>query len=164
MTVEEFIAEYNSAENKEKCIKKHIIKDKYVPYVEKITRCENIVDHTMYEQVDGVKTFKQNSPIQHILFVLTLVELYTNIDIKFDGINFIECFDLLERYDLIDDILMLIPEHEIEMWNTFFNMCIDDVVENTRSIGGIIDTKLAASKSTLDMIQDALLSIASIDS
>ena len=140
MTVKEFVNEYNQASDKEKCINKHIIKDKYVSYAEKITRCKNIIDTTMYVTVEDKRFFKQNSVSQYMLFSLTLIDLYTDIEIDInDSLNI---FDLFEKHCLIGKITSSIPINEKNNFEFILNMMIDDLMINTRNMVGFIEDKL----------------------
>lgn len=152
MKVNEFVEEYKQHKDKDEYIKKHILLDKYVPYVEKITRCKNIIDKTMYTELNGEKVFKKNSTSQYLLYTLTLIDLYTDLDIDFK--NLLDEYDELEKYALITPIISFINENELQTWQTISNMIIDDLMVNTRSIVSWIDNKIDILSLMMNSIQD----------
>ena len=90
MEIREFVAKFkNCRENeREKFIEKHILKDKYVPYAEKIDTCKAIVNTSCYKKIktsDGEKTFfKLDSPARYFSyciltdFLLWCTEIFTD--------------------------------------------------------------------------------------
>lgn len=86
MTVNEFIEEYNKQINddaKTKFIKKHIVTD-YVNYEEKIVLCKNVINASTYvldENGSYSDIIKFNTPTRYMLYTLTIIDTYTDIDV-----------------------------------------------------------------------------------
>lgn len=147
MEVKEFVSEYKKCATdqlKDRFFKKHIVAN-YIPYELKIAHCENIAKNTMYLTVDEENNiYRQNSPMRYVLFVLTLIKLYTDIEIDFnDSLNI---FNELDMNNLIDTIITYIPSSEYSKFQTVLNMIIDDEIENNRNIVSYIDNNISALK------------------
>lgn len=131
MKVNEFIENYNNANNKDEYIFNSII-EKYVPYHEKMTDCEMIILSTIkYED-----KFKINSPMRFMLFITTLISRYTNIG---EDEDLLTTYELLEKNNLIDKIISAIPQNEYTSYETILNMELSDYMENNRSIPAIVE-------------------------
>lgn len=142
MNIEKFLTQYKVNNNKDEFVKKHIV-DKYIPYAEKVAHCENIVNKSSYINVDNnTKIFKVNTPVRQVIFNLTLISLYTDIDIDFS--NGFKCFDSLNKEHAIPIILANIPETEFIEFSAILTMVEDDFEVNERDFISYIDTKLTA--------------------
>lgn len=131
MKVNEFIENYNNANNKDEYIFNSIIK-KYVPYHEKMTDCEIIILSTIkYED-----KFKINSPMRFMLFITTLISRYTDIG---EDEDLLTVYESLEENNLIDKIISAIPQNEYTSYETILNMELSDYMENNRSISAIVE-------------------------
>ena len=131
MKVNEFIENYNSANNKDEYIFNSII-EKYVPYHEKMTDCEMIILSTIkYED-----KFKINSPMRFMLFITTLISRYTDIG---EDEDLLTVYESLEKNNLIDKIISAIPQNEYTSYETILNMELSDYMENNRSISAIVE-------------------------
>ena len=137
MTVTEFIEGYKKATDKEDYIKEHVIRE-YVPFLEKVTRCESVVRVTSFVKVDDQEVFKQNSPARFIFYMTTVIMSHTDIVIDPNRIH--EEFDLLNGTDnLLGQILLCIPKHELDEFQMVINMVRDDMYENERSMTGFFE-------------------------
>ena len=143
--VKDFVEEYEKQTNdtdKAKFIKTKLKCEKYMPYAEKLMIADNIIQSSSYkmENVDGVlnKTDKIaiNSPMRYILFVMTVVNKYTNIEVNFNGI--MPEFDYLNQNSLIEVIFEKIGEKEINEFNTVVDMVLNDFVSNKFEIKNYI--------------------------
>ena len=114
------------------------LQKKYIPFSEKCFWCERIVEASSY---DSEKHYHLNSANKYILYVTTLINLYTDIDIIYGGeeSNMMEVYDLLCEYGFLDDLLSCIPEREVKEISTILEMKSNDAYENDRSINGIFD-------------------------
>lgn len=147
MTVKEFVTNYNKTKN----IEKHITK-KYLPYAEKISLCNRILESTCYEKIsEDKKIFKINTPLRQMLFLLSIVDNYTDIDINWQ--NPLEDFDQLNESKLLNEIIAIIPESEVAQYSSLLDMCLDDLMTNTRDLISWIESKVEAS----DMVVNAIL-------
>ena len=139
INVEEFVNEYNQASDKEKFLDKNVFNHKYVGHIEKMLKCQNIVESTMYKKLKDTKIFVQNTPLQYVLLMLTLISEYTEIDNLFEKGRIIENFDLLESNHLVLDIIYRIPDREFKLWDELLEQMIFDEKENNRSLGSYLD-------------------------
>lgn len=133
-TVENFCKKYNNvtAEQIKKTLIEGIINPHYVPYEMKIAMCEKIVESSYYTTTEknGVKIKKLhiNSPIQYMLYCMNLIKEYTHIEIDFK--NILEEFNLLNEINLLDIIMLNIPEKELEEFKAVLDMVRGDVMQN----------------------------------
>ena len=65
---------------------------------------------------------------KYILYIYTLIRFYTNIDFKEKDV--LIQYDLLDSNDLIEKILVLIPEKERITFKTILDMKQDDLMTN----------------------------------
>ena len=160
MTVEQFILIYKTKkeDEKEKFINEHIVKQ-YVPFNEKLTYCSKIIEHSMYEKNtdNGEKLiFKQNSPVKFLFSNLSLIKLYTDLDINFDE-NPLSIFDALNENGLIIDIINAIPKTEYAEFQMLLDMIQDDRIMNERDLVSFIETKLNTLSLSLNSLSEILL-------
>ena len=113
----------------------------YIPYVNKMAIVKNIVDATSFNsiEVDGKRklgtTYKKDSPMQYILYVMTLIDKYTNIEIKYED----ETYSLMTQYDylkecgVLEKILNMIPASEMNEFATLLRMQNEDTEKNCTS-------------------------------
>lgn len=161
MLVKEFIEEYNKAADKEKCAAKHIVR-KYIPYTEKIGIADKIIENAMYVMVNGVKTFKPDTTVRYFLFVMTIIETYTDIrfsDDKVDevsrGQQNLESFDLFESNGATE-VFMKVIGADIGRLNTVLEMKVDDVTDMERSLVPFLDTKFQAFAMSTNALAEAM--------
>lgn len=140
MKVNEFIEEYKKANDKEKFVLKHIVEN-YIPYEEKITICKNIIDKSNYKEINGVNIYSPNTPMRYMLFVVTILKRYTDIDIEE---NILDVFNQLSQNNVIDIILAYIPKQEYDSMEMVLNMCKNDFIDRDRSLVGYFDAKFQA--------------------
>ena len=149
MTVKEFVTNYNKTKN----IEKHITKT-YLSYAEKIALCNMILKNTCYEKVsEGRKIFKINTPSRQMLFLLSIIDQYTDIDINWK--NPLSDFDELSETKLLGEIIKAVPESEITQFSSLLDMCLDDLMTNTRDLMSWIESK----GESLGMALDAILEV-----
>ena len=151
MRCDEFIAKYNASMDKNKFIKKHIVRT-YLPYQDKIAESKEIVKRSCYVEIDGKQFFKQNSPIFFMLFMLRVITDYTDIEYENDGLT---VFNALSEIGLLETIISAIPQKEYETFNTVLHMCKDDEMENYRSLAGFFDTKVDALGLSFNALAEA---------
>ena len=153
MEIREFVAKFkNCRENeREKFIEKHILKDKYVSYPEKIENCKAIVATSCYKNIkigENEKTiFKLDSPARYFSYCIAMIRNYT--DLVFDNDKTVEGFDMLAKLGLIDALFHYMPENEVATMQTILNMVLDDLMENERSLVSMME---GASESVVDML------------
>lgn len=123
----------------EEFIKKHITTD-YIEFLEKDVICTAIVDATCRIQVGDKKVAKINSTGRYLLFVMRLIDLYTDIDIDFKDANYVREYDALNRIGAVDALIDAIPKSEYAEFNTILNMKMDDFRDNEYSITAFMYT------------------------
>ena len=155
MNVEFFVKQIAMNKDKEGYLTDRV-KVQYIPYENKIARCEQIINISSYIEVDGHKIYRVNTPIRLVLTSLTLINEYTDIDINFEDESFLKDYNTLEAKGLIDDLLKQIPEREYKTWMTLLQMIDGDKQENERSLITYIDTKLTAIQQVLNTTADVI--------
>ena len=105
------------------------IKDEYVPIEEKQARSETIVKNTMYEKNnDGEQVFHVNSVANHIFTTLSLIDMYTDVEIEFK--NALEQYNKMKKNGVLDMILSNINKPEMEEFKMIHAYTINDVMTN----------------------------------
>lgn len=152
MTVDLFIKEYNKVADKEMFLKSHIVNN-YIDYEKKVALCNNIIDRSMYIQMDGKKIFRQNTPVRRELFLLTLLFEYTDIE---GGENVLYTFNELNKRGILLELVTNIPEAEYLEFNTLLDMMVDDVFANERDIVSYLDSKKNAIFTSMNRVENLL--------
>lgn len=147
--VKSFVEEYEKCSNnddKAKFLKSKLKTEKYIPYADKLTIAENIVKHSSYAMVKEDGKLKQtdkialNSPMRYILFVMTVVDKYTNIEVNFN--NIMPDFDALNFNSLIEVIFEKVGDKETAEFNTVVEMVLNDFMANKYQFKNYIDDTL----------------------
>lgn len=123
--------------------------NKYINVDKKIDLINRIVRATMRNEKGD---FKINSCVRYILYVMNLINEYTNLEVNFKNIS--EEYDLVKKTGLLEKILTIIPNEERTEFLTMLNMAVDDYMKNiydphsyiTRQVdrfGTLISTLLA---------------------
>lgn len=127
MKFEEFIELYENEGNVNKrntFVKSHIIKS-YIPLEEKDVRSQIIINNSYYDENGN---FKVNSTAKHMFTFLSIVDMYTDIDINFkDGLNE---YNKLDASMALDDILSMIDEKDLNEFKIVLNMKCNDMITN----------------------------------
>ena len=148
--VKSFVEEYEKQivdADKGQYIKTKLKTEKYMPYADKLIVAENIVNSSSYAIVkeDGVlkKTDRIaiNSPMRYVLFVMTIVDKYTNIEVNFQ--NIMPEFDGLNKNGLIEVIFEKIGDKEMAEFNTVVEMVLNDFISNKFEIKNYISEALS---------------------
>ena len=150
MTVQDFIDGYKASLDKNVYLQKHITTE-YVPYFQKVSECNKIVELTMYKTVNDKKIFWVDSPTKGNLFICRIIANYTDIEM---GEDVATSFDTLNKNGLISEILQAIPSKEYKEFSTVLQMVTDDLMENTRSFAGYLSSKLDALELLLKTVMD----------
>lgn len=151
--VKSFVEEYEKCSNnddKAKFLKSKLKTEKYMPYADKLALAENIVKSSSYAVVKEDGVLKQtdrialNSPMRYILFVMTVVDKYTNIEVNFQ--NIMPDFDVLNFNSLIEVIFEKVGDKETAEFNTVVEMVLNDFMANKYQFKNYInDTLLKVS-------------------
>ena len=158
MDYKKFIDEYNVANDKTKYVQKHML-NSYVPYEDKVAECRKIIDITSHKMMtvndQEHKIYWNNTPMQHMFYILTLISLYTDIEWNKDAGDNNENIDIyneLSKNGSIYIIISLIEPFEKQAFDTVLNMVSEDVYENERSIPSYLDTKIDALSLSINEI------------
>lgn len=126
MKVEEFIKGYKSSTNKTAFVKKHIIHT-YVPYIQKINNCREIINKTLYIKNGEHEIYKSDTATRYLLFSISIIMLYTDIEMSTN--KRIEEFDLLEEQDIFTVLGENIGKDYLA-YSTILQGMIEDEKEN----------------------------------
>ena len=147
--VKSFVEEYEKCSNnddKAKFLKSKLKTEKYMSYADKLALGENIVKSSSYAMTKEDGKLKQtdrialNSPMRYILFVMTVVDKYTNIEVDFK--NIMPDFDALNFNSLIEVIFEKIGDKETAEFNTVVEMVLNDFMANKYQFKNYIDDTL----------------------
>lgn len=158
MDYKKFIDEYNVANDKTKYVQKHML-NSYVSYEDKIAECQKIIDITSHKMVNindqEHKIYWNNTPMQHMFYILTLISLYTDIEWTKDSGDSnenLKVYNELSKNSSIYTIISLITPFEKQSFDTVLNMVEEDTYENERSIPSYLDTKIDALELMLTSV------------
>lgn len=167
MQLKEFVQEYekNKTNNiREKYLKDTIQVKDYIDFMDKCNLSKRILDSTMFKFDDnGNKTSKIdiNSVMKNVLFVMVIIDTYTNIDVNFEDI--INEYNMLEKNSLIEKFICLdnpeksiISTTEILRMKSIMDMQFDDIIRNKFSIDSYIEDKLERLNNILSVIINPL--------
>lgn len=138
MIITEFVNGFKSANDKEKFVKKHITRT-YVPYEEKVSRCQRIIDNSMYVNEESGRRFRPNTPLRYELFIITMVQCYTDIEYEYD--NTLSGFNAMAECGA-DAYIMDAVKNDVGIFQSVLDMMVDDVVDSERNYVDYIDTKI----------------------
>lgn len=123
-------------------IKKNIKSESYVPWAEKVVLATNIVNATTYSlekkedrKLHPTSVIEVNSNNRLVLFVMRVIDKWTNIQFSEDDKDFMKDFDDLNRLGVIDIIMNpkngIIPARELNEFNTVVENCYSDTMTNS---------------------------------
>lgn len=130
MDIGKFIEEYDQAQSKDRLIKKHVLSD-YISFEVKLSESKKIIEYSCYEDVDGRRVFRLNSPVRYMLFMMAVIRSYT--DLEFDLTNTMIQFDLLDQRGIFEQLIQIIGG-DVDKFQTVLNMTMDDLMANERSM------------------------------
>ena len=148
--VKNFVEEYEKQltnDDKAKFLKSKLKTERYMPYADKLTIAENIVKHSSYAMVKEDGELRQtdrialNSPMRYVLFVMTVIDKYTNIEVNFK--NVMPEFDALNFNSLIEVIFEKVGDKETAEFNTVVDMVLNDFMANKYQFKNYINDTLS---------------------
>ena len=140
MIITEFVNGFKSANDKEKFVKKHITRT-YVPYEEKVSRCQRIIDNSMYVNEESGRRFRPNTPLRYELFIITMVQCYT--DIEYDIGKTLEGFNAMAECGA-DGCIMDAVKSDVGIFQSVLDMMVDDTIDAERNYVDYIRNKFEA--------------------
>ena len=126
----------SSIKMKEEFLKTQIKVVPYLGYGTKMFLANNIVEQCCSKE----NSVCMDSCKKYILYIYTILKYWTNIDIKENDL--LIQYDLLDQNDMIEKILILIPEKEISTFGTILDMKISDYLTNNCNTQAFINNKL----------------------
>ena len=135
----------------------------YIPYIQKVSECKNIVDITSHKEIAGKKVFVADSTTRHLFYIMKLVSLYT--DIEFDDSELIDAYDELNKNSYLDALFErihnddknatpMIPWTELREFKSIMDMVMDDMYENEKSLSTIF----GSMKDSIAIVIDNMIS------
>ncbi len=154
MNVDFFIKQIAMNKDKEKYVTSKLVKN-YIPYEEKQATCESIIKTTsLVKGENGESFYRRNTPACDLLFNLTLIDKYFDIEIDFG--NALKEYNALEEKDYTTLLLKAVPEREYIAWQKMFSMVASDYMENERSLVSYLDTKIEALNKTTESLASVI--------
>ena len=134
MKIDTFLKLYETKKTDDEKAKaiKQIMKNNRVSYSDKVDRAGIIAKnsyHVKQRDVDGTEreVFEQNSAAKYMLYSLTLVDLYTTLEIDFK--QSLELFEKING-EILDMIIMSIDERERKEFQMLLEFACDDLLVN----------------------------------
>lgn len=143
-----------------------IMKNEKVSYSDKVNRVGLIAKESYHAKktgADGVEreVFEQNSAAKYMLFSLTLVDLYTTLEIDYK--KALEQFEKLNG-EVLDAIITGIDQREYKEFKMLLDFACDDLMvneyephafvrEQVERFGSLINVALNAAMKNVDMDQ-----------
>ena len=163
ISLDAFLREYKVAAKQkdsalENFIKKHITTD-YISFLQKDAICTSIVEVTTHVESGNKKIIIVNSTSRYLLFIMRLIDLYTDIEIDFTDINFVKQYDELNKIGALNVLINSIPENEYAEFDTILNMKMDDFRDNEYSLTAIIynlKESLTLSEEVINLVLEEL--------
>lgn len=149
ISAKDFVDTYKSLDKNEdkKELIKGIIVRRYVPIMNKAGMADQIV--SLCGRKNGI--LNSNSLGLYLSYVLGVIQLYTNLDVKNE--KFYEDYDLLQEEHLIDIIFAEIGE-DLKEFQTVLNMYRDDFEKNNYSIVGGLGATIDAINKAGQMLSE----------
>ena len=134
MKIDTFIALYKTKKTDEDKLNavKQIMKNKRVSYADKVDRAGIIAKNSYHQKQKDIngeerEVFFQNSAAKYMLYSLTLVDLYTDLEIDFK--QSLESFEKING-EILDAIIMSIDERERKEFQMLLEFACDDLMVN----------------------------------
>lgn len=123
--------------------------DVYVPFETKCELCEKIIEATRTDHSDDKMTvYKMDTAGEYMLYSMTLVMQYTNLDVDFK--NVLDQFNVLNKSGALHLIISFISEKERAEFDMIKQMKGSDFYENHFSTRAYLSQKLDALYLALD--------------
>ena len=141
MKVTEFVEGFKQVNDKEKYVKKHVVRT-YVKFEDKLSEAKKIVDRSLH--IDGIngddQIFCYQTPNRYLLFMISVFMKYT--DIEFSD-RPLDDFNLIEEHNISEYVVKQIG-NDYQRFQTILSMVYDDAINNERDIVSYIDRKYQA--------------------
>lgn len=136
-------------------IKKELEVKTYLPFVAKRELCERVLN-TCNTRSDG-GLVKVDSVSRYIIFTLTVISAYTNIEFSSGDAEFdsLDEYDMLCENHLLNPILEVIGE-EYATCNNMLNMMMADIEANNNTVEAVLDYNLSKITDSVSDLIDVL--------
>ena len=157
MTVQEFVNKYKYRKD-EKAKEKFIsdrLKTSYLPFIDKCNICERIARAS---SLDATNKYMPHSALNYLLYMLSLVDAYTDIDVVFidnGEITTDKQYDLLKESGLLEKLINLIPEQEATEFSMLIGFANDDLSSANCDLHVVVD-------NAINRIADGLAAVLSL--
>lgn len=150
--IKDFVKEYEkqiTEIDKTRFLKSKLKVDTYLSYADKVATAERIVKSSSYAliknedsgELEKTNRIKLNSPMRYVLFVMTIIDKYTNLEVNFS--NVMPEFDYLNKNNLFEVIINKIGDKEVGEFNTVVEMILDDFMTNEYEFKNYISEALS---------------------
>ena len=156
MIMEKFLVQYKTTpdEAKTEFVKKHLT-TKYLPYEKKVSLCQEILNRSMWIEVNGKQVLNMNSTALYMLLIQALIQTYTDIEMPDDGKMRLEIFNQFEQYNITPHLIEALEDEYVSL-NTVLKMSSDDLIFNNTNLTTYIDQKLEAINISMDAFTEGL--------
>ena len=121
-----------------------IMKNEHISYADKVDRVGIIAKdsyHTKKKDANGVEreVFEQNSAAKYMLYSLTLVDLYTDLEIDYK-----KCLEQFEKLngEILDGIMSAIDNRELKEFQMLLEFACDDLLVNEYELHSFIRSQV----------------------
>lgn len=157
--VKSFVEEYErqlTDVEKNSFLKNKLKVENYLPYSDKLIVAEHIVKSSSYAIVKNqdngelkkTNRIKINSPMRYVLFVMTIINKYTNLEVNFN--NVMPEFDCLNRNGLFEIIFNKIGDKEVGEFNTVVDMVLDDFMTNEYEFKNFVSEMISKASNVVE--------------
>lgn len=166
MKIDTFLKLYNTKKTEEEkaAAIAQIMNNAHISYADKVDRVGIIAKNSYHVKetgTDGVEreVFRQNSAAKYMLYSLTLVDLYTTLEIDFK--QSLEIFEKING-EILDMIIMSIDERERKEFQMLLDFACDDLLvneyephafirEQVERFGSLFSTIIAPAIESIDV-------------
>ena len=136
-------------------IKKELEVKAYLPFAAKRELCERVLNACNTRSDGGL--VKVDSVSRYIIFTLTVISAYTNIEFSAGDAE----FDSLDEYDMLCENYLLNPILEVigeeyTACNNMLNMMMADIEANNNTVEAVLDYNLSKIADSVGGLLDVL--------
>ena len=156
MTIQELVDElkgskYTSDEKKIEYLKKHL-KTTYLPYLQKVSACNLVLNSCRYIEVRGRKIYTPSGANEYVMKVYSVLKMYYDFDI--DAEENYEILDKLEENDLTELVLKAVGK-DLMRYDAVYNIISEDMSYNA-SLVPYLENKMDAISMTFNELTPVL--------
>lgn len=162
ISVDEFVKKYKaftSDKAKETYIASLVNMSAYVPYAVKIVTAQQILQSSCFNKQGNIHI---DSCKKYLLYIAAIFNFYTNVQLSETQI--MQDYDALEKLNVINIFIKLMPERDLKIFDTVLKMSQDDLLANYCGLEHYLEKKLSnidqTSKQTLAFLLEKIVDIA----